>query len=225
MELENLIAYLFRWMHFFAGVIWIGMLYYFNFVQTEFFKETDAGTKSAAISKLVPRALWWFRYGALVTFLTGLALAGFLGSAINFYLIIGMLLGTLMFLNVWLIIWPKQQIVIASNAQVLGGGQALPEAAKALAGAGLASRSNALFSLPMLFFMGASAHLTGTGRLPMSADDGVSMLAVILTLVIIAGLEINAIKGKAGPMASVVGVIHCGIGLAAALLVIAEFLE
>lgn len=224
MELENLISYLFRWIHFFAGVIWIGMLYYFNFVQTEFFKETDAGTKSAAISKLVPRALWWFRYGALFTLLSGLALAGFMGSAINFYTLVAMLLGTLMFLNVWLIIWPKQQIVMASNAQVLGGGQALPEAAKALAGAGLASRTNAMFSLPMLFFMGASAHLTGTGRLPLSADDGVSTLAMILTVLIVAGLEFNGIKGKTGPMTTIVGVIHCGVGLAAALLIIAEFL-
>lgn len=224
MELENLISYLFRWIHFFAGVIWIGMLYYFNFVQTEFFKETDAGTKAAAISKLVPRALWWFRYGALFTFLSGLALAGFMGSAVNFYTLIAMLLGTLMFLNVWLIIWPKQQIVMASNAQVLGGGQALPEAAKALAGAGLASRTNALFSLPMLFFMGASAHLAGTGRLPLSAADGVSSLAMILILLIVAGLEFNAIKGKTGPMTSIVGVVHCGVGLAAAMLVITEFL-
>ena len=69
MELENLLSYLFRWIHFFAGVTWIGNLYYFNFVQTEFFKEADAATKSNAISKLIPRALWWFRYGALLTFL------------------------------------------------------------------------------------------------------------------------------------------------------------
>lgn len=224
MELDNLISYLFRWIHFFAGVTWIGILYYFNFVQTEFFKETDAGTKSAAIAKLVPRALWWFRYGALFTFLSGLALAGFLGSAVNFYLIIGMLLGTLMFLNVWLIIWPKQQIVMASNAAVLDGGQPLPEAASALASAGLASRTNTMFSLPMLFFMGASAHLTGLGRMPMSAEEGVSSIAAGLIVLIIAGLEFNGIKGKAGPMTSIVGVIHCGVGLAIAMLLIAEFL-
>ena len=222
MELENLISYLFRWIHFFAGITWIGILYYFNFVQTEFFKETDAGTKSAAISKLVPRALWWFRYGALFTFISGLALAGFLGAAINYYLIIGMLLGTLMFLNVWLIIWPKQQIVIASNKQVLDGGQAIPEAAGALVAAGLASRTNTLFSLPMLFFMGASAHLSGVGRVPMSGES-VSIFALIMTLGIIAALEFNAIKGKTGPMTSVVGVIHSGVGLAIALLLIIEF--
>jgi len=224
MEFENFLSYLFRFIHFFAGVTWIGILYYFNFVQTEFFKETEASVKSAAISKLVPRALWWFRYGALVTFLSGLALAGFLGAAINSYLLIGMLLGTIMFLNVWLIIWPNQQIVIASTNKVLEGGEADPAAAGALGKAGLASRTNTLFSLPMLFFMGASAHLSGLGRIPMSSEAGVSSLAMILTVVIILGLAGNGIKGKTGPMTSVVGVIHCGLGLGAVLLLIMEML-
>jgi uncharacterized membrane protein len=224
MELENLISYLFRWIHLFAGVTWIGILYYFNFIQTEFFKETDASTKSAAISKLVPRALWWFRWGAMFTFLSGLALAGTMGSAINFYITIGMLMGTLMFLNVWLIIWPNQKIVIASTEQVLGGGEAMPEAAGALGKAGLASRTNTLFSLPMLFFMGASAHLGGSGRIPMSGEGGVSEIAMGLCLLIILALEVNAIKGKTGPMTSVVGVIHCGVALGAALLLIMQYL-
>ena len=224
MEFENLISYLFRWIHFFAGVAWIGLLYYFNFVQTEYFKETDAAAKSSAISKLVPRALWWFRWGAMLTFLSGLALAGYMASAINYYIVVGMLLGTLMFLNVWLIIWPNQQTVIASNNQVIGGGEALPEAAGSLGKAGLASRTNTLFSIPMLFFMGASAHLSGVGRIPITSEGGTSLLAIILTLAIITALELNAIKGKTGPMTSVVGVIHCGIGLTAALLIMIEFL-
>jgi uncharacterized membrane protein len=224
MELENLISYLFRWIHMFAGVIWIGILYYFNFVQTEFFKVTDAGTKSAVISKLVPRALWWFRYGALLTFISGLALAGYLASAVNFYIMIGMLMGTLMFLNVWLIIWPAQKIVIASTDAVIGGGEADPLAAGALARAGLASRTNTLFSLPMLFFMGASGHLGGAGRLPISMEGGVSSLAQITCVVIILGLQFNAIKGKQGPMTSIVGVIHCGIALGAVLLLIMQLL-
>jgi len=224
MELDNFIAYLFRWIHFFAGVAWIGLLYYFNFVQTEYFKEAPAEAKASAISKLVPRALWWFRYGALFTFLSGLALAGFLGSATNYYITVGMLLGTLMFLNVWIIIWPNQKVVIASNEQVLGGGEPLPAAAAAQGRAALASRTNTLFSLPMLFFMGASAHLGGTGRIPMSAEGGVSTLAVVLTLLIIAALELNAIRGKMGPMASVIGVVHLGIGLAIALLLIIQYL-
>jgi uncharacterized membrane protein len=224
LQIGALISFLFRFIHFFAGIVWIGILYYFNFVQTEYFKETDAAAKSSAISKLVPRALWWFRYGALFTFLSGLALAGYLGGTINFYIVTGMLLGTLMFLNVWLIIWPNQRIVIASNDQVAGGGEALPEAAGALAKAGLASRTNTLFSIPMLFFMGASAHLAGIGRAPMSSEVGVSSLAMILCLLIIAALEVNAVKGKTGPITSIAGVIHCGIGLAAALLIIMEFL-
>jgi uncharacterized membrane protein len=224
MELENLISYLFRWIHMFAGVIWIGILYYFNFVQTEFFKVTDAGTKSAVISKLVPRALWWFRYGALLTFISGLALAGYLASAVNFYIMIGMLMGTLMFLNVWLIIWPAQKIVIASTDAVIGGGEPDPVAAGALVRAGLASRTNTLFSLPMLFFMGASGHLGGAGRLPISMEGGVSSLAQIICVVIILGLQINAIKGKQGPMTSIVGVIHCGIALGAVLLLIMQLL-
>ena len=224
MELENLLSYLFRWIHVFAGVTWIGILYYFNFVQTEFFKETDAATKSAVISKLVPRALWWFRYGALLTFISGLALAGFLASAVNFYIMIGMLMGTLMFLNVWLIIWPAQKIVIASTDAVIGGGEADPAAAGALAKAGLASRTNTLFSLPMLFFMGASSHLGGAGRLPISMEDGVSSLAQIICIIIILVLQFNAIKGKQGPMTSIVGVIHCGIALGAVLLLIMQLL-
>jgi len=224
MELTDFLAYLFRWIHFFAGVAWIGLLYYFNFVQTEYFKVADASAKASAISTLVPKALWWFRYGALLTFLSGLALAGSLGPAINFYIVIGMLLGTLMFLNVWLIIWPNQQIVIASANQVIGGGEAIPEAAGALAKAGLASRTNTLFSLPMLFFMGASAHLTGFGRVPMASDGGVGVVAMTVCIVIILALQLNGIKGKMGPMASVVGVIHCGIALAAALLVIMQFI-
>lgn len=223
MELFNdqFLPYILRFIHFFAGVVWIGLLYYFNFVQTEYFKETDAGAKSSAIAKLVPRALKWFRYGALFTFLSGLGLAGYLGQAVNFYITIGMLLGTLMFLNVWLIIWPNQKIVIASNAQVAGGGQALPEAAGAAGKAGLASRTNTLFSLPMLFFMGASAHLGGSGRVLV---QDASIVAMLLCLLIILALEFNGIKGKQGPMASVVGVTHLGVALAAVLLIIIQYL-
>ncbi len=225
----QLIGFLFRWIHLFAGVAWIGLLYYFNFVQGEYFKETTPAGKSAAISKLVPRALKWFRYAALVTFLSGVILAGYMGDTINFYILTGMLLGTLMFLNVWLIIWPNQRIVIASNDQVADGGAALPEAAGAAAKAGLASRTNTVFSLPMLFFMGASAHLPGTGSLPLNLAEGsalqdVSGLAMAVVVLIILALEGNSIKGKMGPMASVVGVIHSGVGLTAVLLIATQYL-
>src|SRR5689334_18533754 len=65
------LMFILRFLHYFFGVIWIGLLYYFNFVQGSYFNETDALSKSNAIQKLVPRALWWFRYGALWTFVTG----------------------------------------------------------------------------------------------------------------------------------------------------------
>src|SRR3954467_12356792 len=68
------VHFLFRWLHLFFGVVWIGHLYYFNFVQGAFLAETDAGAKSQVLQKLAPRALWWFRYGALYTFLTGLVM-------------------------------------------------------------------------------------------------------------------------------------------------------
>ena len=69
---DEFVILLMRWIHFFSGVTWIGLLYYFNIVQIPFMKETDASTKSGVVQKLVPRALWWFRYAALVTVLSGL---------------------------------------------------------------------------------------------------------------------------------------------------------
>lgn len=97
-----------RWFHILAGITWIGLLYYFNFVQGEWFKEIEANTKSEAIQKLVPRALWWFRWGAMFTFLTGVAMLGVRHYA-NLNITVGAILGTFMFLNVWLIIWPNQK--------------------------------------------------------------------------------------------------------------------
>ncbi|MFT4714810.1 MAG: putative membrane protein, partial [Candidatus Azotimanducaceae bacterium] len=114
--------------------------------------------------------------------------------------------------NVWFIIWPNQKIIIASATQVAQGGEALPEAGAAAPKAGLASRTNTLFSLPMLFFMGSSAHMP-SGML----NDPMQMNALIATMVVIFALEANALFGKPGPMASVTGVINCGLGLTAVL--------
>lgn len=205
------IDYLFRWIHMLTGVAWIGLLYYFNFVQTEYFKEAEDAHRSGAIQKLVPRALWWFRWAAMFTFLTGVALLAYRHMAISYDITVGAALGTLMFLNVWLIIWPNQKIVIASATQVAQGGEALPEAAAAAPKAALASRTNTLFSAPMLFFMGSSAHLSN-GLVVDANGLGLSIILLIILL-----LEANAIFGKQGPLTTVKGVISCSIGLTVVL--------
>lgn len=199
--------YLFRWGHFLAGITWIGLLYYFNFVQTEYFKEAEDSHRAGAIQKLVPRALWWFRWAAMFTFLTGVAMLAYRHTGLTYDITIGSILGTLMFLNVWLIIWPNQKIVIASATQVAQGGAALPAAAGAAPKAALASRTNTLFSAPMLFFMGSSTHLNN-GLLTSASTIGLGLILLLILL-----LELNAIFGKMGPMASVRGVISSSIGL------------
>ena len=139
MEELNFIA---RWGHLVFGITWIGMLYYFNFVQGGYFKEASKEGLSDAKAKLAPSALWWFRWGAMFTFLTGLYLLHTLGGTLiaNDYIMVGALLGTFMFLNVWLVIWPAQQVALGMKE---GDGPAA--GAKAL----LASRTNTLFSFPM----------------------------------------------------------------------------
>jgi len=192
--MENAIGFIFRYFHVIAGITWIGMLYYFNFVQTEYFKEAEADAKKDAMAKLAPRALWWFRWGAALTFLTGLYLFHKLGAFSNLDLApiwVGALAGTFMFLNVWLIIWPNQQVVLGMKP-----GDGPSSAAKA----GLASRTNTLFSGPMLLGMLGSKHLA----LPL----GGASTGLYLALGLIVLLEINALVGKQGPMTSVKGVIH-----------------
>lgn len=213
-----LLDYLARWGHFLFGIAWIGLLYYFNLVQGEYFKEADPSARVDAFTKLVPRALWYFRWAAAFTFLTGVYMLAYRHPGWTLDITIGATLGTLMFLNVWLIIWPNQKILIASNQQLKGGGQALPEAAAAAPKAGLASRTNMMFSVPMLYFMGSSAHYPHGG---ISADNQV---ALIVTLAIVAALELNAIFGKQGPMTTVRGVILCGLGLTAVLCAVVGFL-
>ena len=204
------LEFIFRWAHVLFGLVWIGMLYYFNFVQTEYFKEAEADAKADAIKKLAPRALWWFRWGAMFTFLTGLVLLHFIGATTNItgmpIIWMGALAGILMFLNVWVIIWPKQQVVLG-----LKPGDGPSSAAKA----GLASRTNTLLSGPMLFGMLGSKHL-------FIAD--VSATGFYACVVVILALEANAIVGKLGPMASVKGVIHSSIGLTALMWALLYFL-
>ena len=207
---------IFRWVHYLAGVTWIGHLYYFNFVQGTFFAKTDAQTKSTAIRQLVPEALWWFRWGAAFTFLTGVLMLWQQGhiaghaiysSSWGVWILTGAAMGTLMAYNVWFVIWPAQKVVIASAEAVASGGAADPTAAARGARALMASRTNTLFSIPMLFFMGAASHL----GLPLRPEsDLVNMSAVIAAILIV--LEANALFGKkTGPLTTVRGVITSGL--------------
>ena len=205
-----ILEFRFRWAHVLFGITWIGMLYYFNFVQGEYFKEAEADAKADAIKKLAPRALWWFRWGAMFTFLTGLVLLHQIGATTNIMgmplIWVGALAGIFMFLNVWVIIWPNQKVVLG-----LKEGDGPSSAAKA----GLASRTNTLFSAPMLFGMLGSKHLY-------IEDAGGAGFWACVALII--ALEINAVVGKTGPMTSVKGVIHCSLALTAVLWALLYFL-
>jgi uncharacterized membrane protein len=221
--------FLLRWTHFLAGITWIGLLYYFNFVQTPFFAETDPPVRSGAIQKLVPRALWWFRWGAMITFLSGLLyLAHWLpkvGFATSYAwaILLGGILGSLMWANVWFVIWPNQKTVIQNAVDTAAGKPANPAAAPAGARAGLASRTNTLLSIPMLFFMGAASHL---GRLPVPRS-GLAFWFIVLVILVV--VEANALmgtpgKGAAKPLATVSGTLWAGFVLSLVFYVVFEAL-
>ena len=214
------VMFLLRWIHFLSGITWIGLLYYFNFVQTPFVGETQPAERGALVSKLVPRALWWFRWGAMFTFLSGwliildrMGRGGFFAGSYGWAILLGGLLGSIMWANVWFVIWPKQKIVIQNALDTGAGKPANPAAAPAGARAGLASRTNTLFSIPMLFFMGAASHLTlGVPR------SGAAFW--IVALIIMAAVEVNALAGKPGTattkmLATVKGTLWAGFILAA----------
>ena len=151
---------IYRWIHIMAGVMWVGLLYYFNFVQVAALKAAQADSTAAGITKHVaPRALFYFRWAALVTWLAGAALlssnivAAFTLQAGFHKIGIGAWLGTIMLLNVWGLIWPNQK-------KILGLVQATDEQKnRARRVAFLASRTNTALSIPMLFFMVAQSHI------------------------------------------------------------------
>jgi len=228
---------LLRWLHVLSGVTWIGILYYFNFIQTPFLgSELGGQAKSAMTRGLVPNALWWFRWGAMFTFLSGLLIlltkwghdgVG-LGSGYMSLILTGALMGTLMWANVWFVIWPAQKVVIANAERVAAGGEANPAAAARGQRAGLASRTNTLFSIPMLFFMVSAANFP-------SLVSGLAMGEASLSgywitaLVVIGAIEAGALLGPGlptqKPLATVSGTIHAGLALTLVLyLLMAIFL-
>lgn len=217
---------LLRWFHVFFGIIWIGHLYYLNFVHGAFMNEIDAPGKTLTASKLLPRAMWWFRYGALFTWIFGLVFLMYRGHLLGFEafstswgvtILTGSFIGTLMFLNVWLVIWPRQKRIIANAVNVAAGQPADASIAPLGPRALVASRTNVLFSIPMLFFMVSARHL------PLAVGMDSNFLACTLVLLVILGaLELNALKGKLGPLTTVKGVIHMGFALTAVLYAVME---
>ncbi len=159
-----------RWVHFIFGITWIGHLYFFNFVNGPFAKTMDADTKKKVVPQLMPRALWWFRWAAMITVITGwlyiglklhLNQGGFTGPGGLFtstwgqWISFGALLGTIMWYNVWFIIWPAQKSIITW----VKNGESPAQMPGLVKKAFMASRLNTYLSVPMLFCMGAASHL------------------------------------------------------------------
>ena len=198
-----------RWLHVLFGIAWIGLLYYFNFVQVPSFAEMSAAARNEAITKLATRALWWFRWAALGTAIFGILITGatqdyykdFFSRANGASIFLGMIIALTMLYNVWMVIWPNQRIVIANAANVLAGGQADPAAAAAGRRAFLASRQNVMFSVPMLWFMVGTSHFYTAFSDP---GAGSVWLFLIVALIIVGVLEANAL-GFIGPRDRAVG--------------------
>jgi uncharacterized membrane protein len=159
-------AFFFRWLHVLSGVMWIGLLWYFNFVQTPTMPKIPADQRPTVVKFILPAALFWFRWAALSTVVTGLILAslnGYVGDALALgfpdgvakdrAIGVGMWLGLIMAFNVWFIIWPNQQKVMGL---VECSAEERPKAARK---AGLASRFNTMASIPMLFMMVSAQNI------------------------------------------------------------------
>lgn len=158
---SGFLPYLFRWLHIISGVMWIGLLWYFNFVQTPSMPQIPAEQKPAVSKVIAPRALFWFRWGAMATLVTGLILAWLNGYLVDAFTLqpsaraigIGMYLAVIMWFNVWFIIWPNQKKALGITPV---DADATAKAAKM---AGATSRLNTVLSVPMLLCMAAQSHL------------------------------------------------------------------
>lgn len=161
-------AFVFRWLHVLCGVMWIGLLWYFNFVQIPNMPNIPDEQKPAIGKVIAPAALWWFRWGAMGTIVTGIIVAAMNGYLLEAFTLgaiedfdvekniaigIGMWLGVIMWFNVWFVIWPNQKIALGL---VEADPSAKPAAART---AMLFSRTNTLLSIPMLFAMVSAQNI------------------------------------------------------------------
>jgi len=230
--------------HVVVAMMWMGLLWFFNFVQTPAYAEMDGAARNNAFDKLTWRALWWFRWAAMATVTFGLlviAVGGsdsfngdFWKSTPGVTLLIGILFGITMLYNVWMVIWPNQQIVIANARNVQAGGEADPNAPAAARAGAMASRQNTIFSLPLLVFMVGASHFYGPIDGHFSAAPGGAKWFVffIIGLAVLVVLEANAlgkISGRGNTGLNVIyethkNAMYTGFALIAGFYILAEIL-
>jgi uncharacterized membrane protein len=229
--------------HVIVGIMWMGLLWFFNFVQTPAYAEMDGAARNNAFDKLTWRALWWFRWAAAATVAFGVIIIGvapkdtfggdFWKSTAGVTLLIGILFGLTMLYNVWMVIWPNQQIVIANARNVQAGGEADPNAPAAARAGAMASRQNTIFSLPLLVFMVGASHFYGeNGHFSFDPGGGKWIVYFLIGLVVLAVLEANAlgkISGRGNTGLNVIyeshkNAMYAGFALIVAFYILAEIL-
>lgn len=195
-----------RMSHVIFAVMWMGLLWFFNFIQVPAYAEMEAGARNNAFDKLTWRALWWFRWAAMATWVSGLLILAIAGGGDEGYgslfwkhpaggmMAVAIVFATIMAANVWMIIWPNQQIVIANARAVSAGGEANPEAPKAARRAAMASRQNLIFSLTVIIGMVGARHFFGYFD---QIGGGARAIFYAIAIAIAALFELNAI-GKFG---------------------------
>jgi uncharacterized membrane protein len=203
--------------HVIVAVMWMGLLWFFNFVQVPAYAEMDAAARNNALDKLTWRALWWFRWAAAATIVFGLLIIAvwpdvydgtYWKSTAGVTLLLGIIMGVVMAANVWMVIWPNQQVVIANARNVQAGGEANPDAPAAGRRAAMASRQNMIFSLPLLVFMVGASHFYNAfhwDQTPGGAKWGLYFLVGIAIIVV---LELNALGKISGTGSGGLNVIY-----------------
>jgi len=193
--------------HVIVAIMWMGLLWFFNFVQTPSFAEMEAAARNNALDKLTWRALWWFRWAAAATVVFGILIIAvwpdqydgdYWQSTAGVTLLLGIIMGLTMAANVWMIIWPNQQVVIANARNVQAGGEANPEAPAAGRRSAMASRQNTIFSLPLLVFMVGASHFYNRLHWDQTPGGAKWGLYFIIGIAIIAVLELNALGRISG---------------------------
>jgi uncharacterized membrane protein len=240
---------IFRISHVIVAVMWIGLLWFFNFVQTPAYAEMEPAARNSAFDKITWRALWWFRWASAATVAFGLLLLAigsgakdtiglyrkdyWIHSASGPTLLIGIVMGILMFLNVWLVIWPQNQVVIGNSRTLLAGGEANPNAAASARAGAMASRQNTIFSIPVLFFMVAASHFWSSPAINrLNISSGKAVVYIIIGLVVVAVLELNAlgyISGRGNTGLNWIyethkNAMYTGFGIIVVMYVLAEIL-